>query len=88
MEISSTTCLTNLLASVRLIFPCLMTVIHKRDELGFSLPTFHAGSSDSESVTAISFSTSLAKPSIEILLHQAEEHWLRESLIKEATSCR
>lgn len=65
-----------------------MTVIHKRDELGFSFPTFHAGSSDSESTTAISFCTSLAKPSIEILLHQAEEHWLRGSLIKERTGCR
>lgn len=65
-----------------------MTVIHKRDELGFSFPTSHAGSSDSKSTTAISFSASLAKPSIEILLHQAEEHWLRESLIKERTGCR
>lgn len=81
-------CLTNLSASVRLIFPCLMSVIHKRDELGFSLSTFHAGSSDSECVTAISFSASLAKPSMETLLHQAEEHWLRESLIKEATGRR
>lgn len=70
------------------MFPCLMTVIRKRDELGFSFPTSHAGSSDSESTTAISFSASLAKPSIEILLHQAEEHWLRESLIKEQTGCR